>query len=81
MERCSKHIIPALAHARSQGHLTRTQPGAISLFTLATANLIQNRLVLDVTLVVGVDGVGYVKRLFQALTGTGVNHGPLQRLA
>ena len=61
--------------------MARTQPGAISLLTLATANFMQNLLVLDITLIIGVDGVGYVKRLFQGLAGAGVKHGPLQRLA
>lgn len=61
--------------------MARTQPGAISLLTLATANFMQNLLVLDVTLIIGVDGVGYVKRLFQGLAGAGVKHRPLQRLA
>ena len=72
------HMLPC---SRSQGHLARTQPDAISLYTLATAHLSQNRLVLDVTLVIGVDGVGDVKRLFQGLAGAGVKHRPLQRLA
>ena len=61
--------------------MARTQPGAISLLTLATTNFMQNLFVLDITLIIGVDGVGYVKRLLQGLAGAGVKHRPLQRLA
>ena len=60
MERCSTKTYHTCtsSRSRSQGHLARTQPDAISLYTLASAHLSQNRLVLDVTLVIGVDGVG-----------------------
>ena len=48
------------------------------LFTsLSAASLSQNRLPLDVTLVVCVDGGVDVESVLQVLAGAGVDHGPL----
>lgn len=52
--------------------------GAISLFTgLSTAGLRQNRLPLDLRLVIGVDRGGHVQSLLQVLASAGVKHRPL----
>lgn len=52
--------------------------GAFCLFTgLSTAGLRQNRLPLDLRLVVGVDRGGHVQSLLQILASAGVKHRPL----
>lgn len=52
--------------------------GDICLFTgLSTASLRQNRLPLDLRLVIGVDRVGYVQSPLQVLAAAGVKHRPL----
>lgn len=75
-ERCSAIIKPARSH--TQRPPGPDPAGAIRLFTsLSTASLLEDRLPLDVTLVVGVHGVGDIQGLLEVLTGAGVKHRPL----
>lgn len=64
---------------RRQGRTLVAQSGSSRRYhlCLATAGFLQDCLPLDIGLVIGVDGSDDVEGVLENLTGTGVDHGPL----